>query len=51
MKTDHKTKATKRKYGKPGLTRIKIDNQISMVMMSGDPPDDPNKYYPLNPFK
>jgi len=33
----------KRIYSKPEMKSIKIDNQISMVMMSDTPPDDPEK--------
>jgi len=38
MKT--KNKEQKRQYAKPEITKVEIDNQISMVMMS-TPPDDP----------
>jgi len=31
---------TKRKYVKPEFKSIKIDNQISMVMMSPTPPEE-----------
>lgn len=30
----------KRTYEKPEITSIKIDNQISMVMMTEEPPGD-----------
>ena len=41
----------KRFYKKPLVTRISIDNQISMVMMSSDnPPGDPI-HVSINPFK
>jgi len=33
----------KRTYKKPDLKSIKIDNQISMVMMSDIPPSGPNE--------
>jgi hypothetical protein len=43
----------KRVYVKPLVERVKLDNEISMVMMS--PPPDPGAYMPErndnNPFK
>jgi secreted Zn-dependent insulinase-like peptidase len=44
----------KRTYSKPQIERIKLDNEISMVMMS--PPGDPNgsiqpEHFSINPFK
>ena len=41
-------KMEKRPYSKPMLKRIKIDNKISMIMMS--PPSDPETYT-TSPFK
>jgi hypothetical protein len=40
----------KRPYSKPMVERIKIDNQISMVMMS-TAPSDPESLHSLTPFK
>jgi len=34
---------TKHKYSKPELKRVKIDNHISMVMMSEVPPTGPGE--------
>lgn len=55
---DVKTKFEKRFYSKPELNTIKIDNQISMVMMSDSNPEgDPEKAMNLqhpntdNPYK
>ena len=56
MKTIEKPKdIKKRKYSKPQIERIKLDNEISMVMMSG-PPVDPEgsiqtEHFSFNPFK
>jgi hypothetical protein len=52
MKTIHKKQ--KRNYAKPQIERIKLDNEISMVMMS--PPPDPDgsiqpEHFSVNPFK
>lgn len=52
-----KEKKGKRKYSKPAIEIIKLDNEISLVM--GTPPGDPEKTYPdddegkniMNPFK
>ena len=47
----------KRKYLPPEITEIKIDKEISLVMMSanpgGDPPDESIQpdHFNLNPFK
>ena len=43
----------KRIYSKPEMKSIKIDNQISMVMMSdNNPPDDPSSNLRNdNPYK
>ena len=49
-KTENKTVSAKRRYSRPNVQKVKIDNQISMVMMS-EPPGDPESYFPLNPFK
>jgi len=45
------TNLLKRPYSKPMIERIKIDNQISMVMMSNAPGDPEISNYSLNPFK
>jgi hypothetical protein len=34
----------KRSYVKPEIKSVKIDNQISMVMMSYTPPGDPDTH-------
>ncbi|NTW31220.1 MAG: hypothetical protein HGB12_01070 [Bacteroidetes bacterium] len=44
----------KREYKKPIIEKIKLDNEISMVMMS--PPPDPDgsvdpMHFSVNPFK
>lgn len=39
MKTTENKK--KKVYNKPSIEKIKLDNEISMVMMSFVPPDDP----------
>ena len=39
MKSKANKTQTKKQYSKPVIKRVKIDNQISMVMMS--PPLDP----------
>jgi hypothetical protein len=55
MKTIKKSKnIKKRTYSKPQVERIKLDNEISMVMMS--PPLDPDgsiqpEHFSVNPFK
>lgn len=45
----------KRKYSTPEITEIKIDKEISLVMMSANPGGDPDESMPenfnLNPFK
>jgi len=46
----------KRIYSKPKVEATKIDNEISLVMMSSGPPNDPeyiniNPMGDLNPFK
>lgn len=56
MKNIKKNKSTgKRKYSKPEVERIILDNKISMVMMSGPPPDPGGSMEPdhfsINPFK
>jgi hypothetical protein len=56
MKDNNDIKKEKRKYSTPEITEIKIDKEISLVMMSanpgGDPPDEsmPDNFN-LNPFK
>jgi hypothetical protein len=61
MKTIHKEQ--KRNYIKPVIERIRLDNEISMIMMS--PPPDPSapegpegpglpflsEHFSMNPFK
>ena len=44
---------TKKQYSKPAIKRVKIDNQISMVMMSppGDPESSIGQPSMPNPFK
>jgi len=47
----------KQTYKKPELKLIKIDNQISMIMMSDIPPSGPNEslgikqYNSVDPYK
>jgi len=46
----------KKRYSRPGITKIKIDNEISLVMMSANPDGDPQESinpgnFILNPFK
>jgi hypothetical protein len=46
----------KRNYMPPEIKVIKIDNEISLVMMSSNPGGDPDEsiqkdYFNLNPFK
>ncbi|MBL4587393.1 MAG: hypothetical protein JKX84_10115 [Flavobacteriales bacterium] len=42
----------KRSYKKPKLKKVKIDNEISMVMMSFGPGGDPGASFgSLNPLK
>jgi hypothetical protein len=53
----NQTAAGKRKYNRPEITIIEIDNEISMVMMSANPGGDPDEtrinpdHLNLNPFK
>ena len=43
---------TKKKYTKPSVTKVKIDNEISMVMMSFGPGGDPvSSMKLLNPLR
>ncbi len=54
-KLNKANKTQKRKYVKPHVERIIIDNQISMVMQS-TPPGDPGgsmhpEHFSINPFK
>ncbi|NTW32559.1 MAG: hypothetical protein HGB12_08050 [Bacteroidetes bacterium] len=49
-------KACKKKYNHPEITVIKIDNDISLVMMSANPYGDPDgslqiDHFISNPFK
>lgn len=45
----------KRSYAKPQIERVKLDNEISMVMMSAPPADPDGSLQPdnfsINPFK
>jgi hypothetical protein len=43
----------KRNYNRPEITGIKLDNEISMVMASANPFNDPDSSIQpdLNPFK
>lgn len=56
MKASTDKTKEKRKYSPPEITTIKIDNEISLVMMSANPGDDPPEEsmpdnYTLNPYK
>jgi hypothetical protein len=57
MNEKKETRKIKRKYTPPVITEIKIDNEISLVMMSanpgGDPPEESMQqdHFNLNPFK
>lgn len=56
MKNIEKQNNTKRSYQKPLIERIALDHEISMVMLSGEPPLDPlgstqPDHFSLNPFK
>jgi hypothetical protein len=45
-------KEEKKKYSKPAVTKVKIDNEISMVMMSFGPGGDPESSLKLlNPLR
>jgi hypothetical protein len=51
-----KNTTIKRKYNRPEITEIKLDNEISMVMASANPFNDPDSsiqpdQFSLNPFK
>ena len=46
-----KTNNNKRVYKKPAVTAIKVDNEISLVMMSGTPPPPPISINPLKFFR
>jgi len=47
-----KQETKKRKYAKPVVTKVQIDNEISMVMMSFGPGGDPDAGFGgLNPLK
>jgi len=46
----------KRKYSSPDIAVIKIDNDISLIMMSANPYHDPDgsiqqEHFSFNPFK
>jgi hypothetical protein len=49
-----KTNSKKREYSKPSVERIKLDNEIT-IMMASLPPDPPGSIQPehfnINPFK
>jgi hypothetical protein len=55
MKKDLKNKKNrKRAYTRPSVDHIRVDNEISMVMMT--PPDDPDDsinpdHFGINPFR
>ncbi|MFT4544881.1 MAG: hypothetical protein ACI9EQ_001345 [Bacteroidia bacterium] len=45
-------KQANKKYSKPAVTKVKIDNEISMVMMSFGPGGDPeSSFKKLNPLR
>ena len=52
-----KTQKEKSKYVRPEINQVKLDNEISMVMMSANPYGDPSETslnpsnFSLNPFK
>ena len=56
MKSNEKKEVqSKRTYARPQIECIKIDHEITMIMMT-DPPGDPEDsvqpdYFNLNPFK
>jgi len=46
----------KRKYQRPEISVIKLDNEISLIMMSASPNSDPfetklSYHFNINPFK
>jgi len=46
----------KRKYQRPEISVIKLDNEISLIMMSANPNSDPfeakqSDHFNINPFK
>ena len=54
MNTSKQKNIKKRSYSKPAVERIKLDNEISIFMIS--PPPDPGgkletDHFSLNPFK
>jgi hypothetical protein len=56
MEEDIQKLSGKRKYLAPEITEIKIDKEISLIMMSSNPGDDPPEEsmpdnFNLNPFK
>jgi hypothetical protein len=56
MKNTNIKTEEKRKYMPPEIKVIKIDNEISLVMMSSNPGGDPDEsiqadHFNLNPFK
>jgi len=56
MEEDIKRLKERRKYSTPEITEIKIDKEISLIMMSSNPGDDPPEEsmpgsFNLNPFK
>ena len=49
-------KVQKRTYSNPQIERIKLDNEISLILESSDAPGDPeasltNEYFNNDPFK
>jgi hypothetical protein len=56
MEEDILNRKDKRKYSAPEITEIKIDKEISLIMMSSNPGDNPPEEsmpdnFNLNPFK
>lgn len=52
----NKDKVQKRTYYNPQIERIKLDNEISLILQSTDAPGDPeasyeNEYFKNDPFK
>jgi hypothetical protein len=56
MNDNNDIQKEKRKYSTPEITEIKIDKEISLIMMSANPGEDPDEsirpeHFNLNPFK
>jgi hypothetical protein len=56
MNNNKEATPIKRKYSTPEITEVKIDKEISLVMMSANPGGDPDEsvqpeHFNLNPFK